>query len=165
MKIGVHTNIADTASIKNSDSEIGSYCDIMHGSLISPKLMMGDFCLIDRYCVIAGSNYTFTMEDFSGLAAGVQIWCQSNDYVNALISHNAEIVGDIYMEKYTGIGANSVVMPNNRILEGTVIGANSFVPENFRFEPWSVYAGNPIRKIKNRNKNSVLEQAEGIKTK
>jgi acetyltransferase-like isoleucine patch superfamily enzyme len=50
-------------------------------------------------------------------------------------------------------------MPANQIPEGTVIGALSFVPAGFAFEPWSVYAGVPIRFVRPRNKQSVLAQA------
>ena len=104
------------------------------------------------------------MEDFSGLGGGVRIWLQSNDYANSLISTKAQITGDVTMKKYSGIGCNSVIMPNNIIPEGSVIGANSFVPPNFPFEEWSVYVGNPIRKIKDRNKESVMaEVAEFLK--
>lgn len=53
------------------------------------------------------------------------------------------------MEKYMGIGTNSVAMPNNHIPEGANIGASSFVPSNYQFESWTVYAGRPIRPIKN----------------
>lgn len=102
----------------------------------------------------------FKMGSYSSLAAGVRIWLSSNDYVNELITHSVpdvkEIQGNVTMEKYTGIGTNSVVMPNNHIPEGVSIGALSFVPSNYKFEPWTVYAGRPIRPIKKRNKENVL---------
>jgi acetyltransferase-like isoleucine patch superfamily enzyme len=68
-----------------------------------------------------------------------------------------EIEGNVTLEKYTGIGTNSVIMPNNHIPEGVCIGALSFVPSNFKFEPWTVYAGTPIRAVKKRNKENVLK--------
>ena len=55
-------------------------------------------------------------------------------------------------------------MPNNIIPEGTAIGAASFVPEDYPFEPWSVYAGTPIRLVNRRNRGRVLEQVERLKT-
>ena len=59
--------------------------------------------------------------------------------------------------KYTGVGTNSVIMPGNDIPEGVSIGALSFVPSNYKFEPWTVYAGRPIRPIKKRNKENVIK--------
>lgn len=47
-------------------------------------------------------------------------------------------------------------MPGNHIPEGVSIGALSFVPSGYKFEPWTVYAGRPIRPIKKRNKENVL---------
>ena len=67
------------------------------------------------------------------------------------------------MGDMTAIGANSVVLPGNDIPEGTVIGAMSLVPAGFRFEPWSVYAGVPIRRLRGRNREAVSQQAGRLK--
>ena len=161
MNVGQHTHIADTVIFKHKDTmKVGDYCNILDYTMISPTLDLGDFCLIDRFVLVAGSKYHFTMEDFSGIGGGAKIWLQSNDYVHSLISTKAQITGDVVLQKYSGIGSNSVVMPNNIILEGSIIGANSFVPPNFEFEPWSVYAGNPIRKVKKRDQASVMREVE-----
>ena len=97
----------------------------------------------------------------SALAAGVKVWLSSNDYVNELVTHSIpevkEIQGNVRLGKYTGVGTNSVIMPGNDIPEGVSIGALSFVPSNYKFEPWTVYAGRPIRPIKKRNKENVIK--------
>ena len=69
------------------------------------------------------------------------------------------------MEQLTGVGSNSVIMPDNYIPEGVVIGALSFVPSQFKFEPWSVYAGTPVRRIKARDREGVLGQLEKLEAK
>lgn len=101
------------------------------------------------------------MGDCSSLAAGVKVWLSSNDYVNELVTHSIpevkEIQGNVRLGKYTGVGTNSVIMPGNDIPEGVSIGALSFVPSNYKFEPWTVYAGRPIRPIKKRNKENVIK--------
>ena len=51
-------------------------------------------------------------------------------------------------------------MPSNDIPEGTTIGALSFVPTAFAFEPWTVYAGIPIRRISARDRDAVLRQRD-----
>ena len=58
--------------------------------------------------------------------------------------------GPVVMEKYTQIGASCVVMPNLTIQEGSVVGAMSFV--NKTLEPWGIYAGIPVYKLKDRSK-------------
>ena len=66
------------------------------------------------------------------------------------------------IDNCTAVGSNSVVMPNNHIPEGTVIGAMSFVPAAFPFEPWSVYAGSPVRLVGRRNRE-VMTQAKVLR--
>ncbi len=144
VKVGDNVRIADFCRI-SSACNIGSDCEIAFGTYISG----GD------------GKYTFTMGNCSSLAAGVKIWLSSNDYVNELVTHSVpyvkEIQGNVTLGKYTGVGTNSVIMPNNNIPEGVTIGALSFVPPNYKFEPWTVYAGCPIRPIKKRNKANVLK--------
>ena len=123
-------------------------------------------------CTIAGGpEHAFTLGDFSSLASGVRVYCSSNDYVNGLVmiapdslrEPLAEISGDVMIGDYSGIGANSVIMPDNQIPIGTVVGALSFVPSRFPFEPWSVYAGTPIRLVKSRDQQSVLAEVERVR--
>jgi acetyltransferase-like isoleucine patch superfamily enzyme len=82
------------------------------------------------------------------------------------VAHNVpyvkEIEGNVELGRYTGVGTNSVIMPDNHIPEGVVIGALSFVPSQFKFEPWSVYAGRPIRLIKRRNKENILKTLQKL---
>lgn len=118
-----------------------------------------------------GPECYFELGEFSSLSAGVRVWCGSDDFVNDLVTISPPgcvdfkrnfIKGDVILGKYTAVGSNSVVLPNNRIPEGTTIGALSFVPTNFQFEPWTVYAGAPIRKVAERNKAQVLEQIQSL---
>ncbi|MDR2407380.1 MAG: acyltransferase, partial [Bacteroidales bacterium] len=59
--------------------------------------------------------------------------------------------GQIYICKFAQIGANSIVFPNLTISEGATVGALSLV--NKSLEKWSVYAGTPAIKIKNRSRH------------
>jgi len=156
--------ISEHALIKQPDDfEIGENSSVAEFTTISSKTKIGNNCCIDRNITIAGSKYNFSIGDFSAIAAGARIWLQSNNYVTDMISHGSSIEGDVTMAEFTGIGSNTVVMPNNHIPTGTVIGAMSFVPPNFKFKEWTVYAGTPIREIKSRDKEQVLAQYEKIK--
>lgn len=100
----------------------------------------------------------------------MRIWCASHDFIEDMVAllppgvtvAQRLIVGDVRMGRLTAVGANSVVMPDNDIPEGVSIGALSFVPPRYGFEPWTVYAGVPIRRIAKRNKNEVLKQLEAL---
>jgi len=48
------------------------------------------------------------------------------------------------------IGSGSIILGKCTINQGTTIGALSFVKKDLR--SWSVYAGNPLKFIKKRNK-------------
>jgi len=124
-------------------------------------------------CSVAGGrDRLFVLGDFCSLSSGVKIWCTSDDFANDLVTIVPDgvgtlkerlISGDVIFENYTAAGSNAVVMPSNRIPEGTVIGALSFVPADFRFEPWSVYAGIPIRRVGERNGDAVRAQAARLR--
>ena len=60
------------------------------------------------------------------------------------------------MQKHVIVGTNSVVMPGVTLKEGTAIGAMSLVLNDT--ESWSIYVGNPVKKIKNRSKNILRLQ-------
>lgn len=134
---------------------------------VSTRLRIGRFTHVASGCSIAGGAARLCeIGDFCSLSSGVKVWCASDDFVNDLVcspmgSHVKEhlIEGDVVIGRCCAVGANSVIMPRNRIPEGVSIGALSFVPTDFAFEPYWVYAGVPIRKIKPRNRKAVERQA------
>jgi acetyltransferase-like isoleucine patch superfamily enzyme len=75
------------------------------------------------------------------------------------------ISGDVILEDCTAVGANAVVMPRNHVPEGTVIGALTYVPPDFPFEPWSVYAGIPARRVGPRDRDRVRRQVDMIRAR
>jgi acetyltransferase-like isoleucine patch superfamily enzyme len=148
------------------DSIVDDYC------YFSTKVRIGRCTHIASGCSIAGGiDMQFQIGDFCSLSSGVKIWCTSDDFVNDLVTlippgvkevKTNLIRGDVAIGNYTAIGSNSVVMPKNDVPEGTVVGALSFVPVAFKFEPWSVYAGIPIRFICPRNRDSVMGQVRKL---
>lgn len=134
---------------------------------LSTRITLGRYCHVANNCSIAGgADVGFVLGDFSSLSAGVRVWCASNDFVLGMVAlipnefggDEHTLKGDVVFGRLTGVGSNSVVMPDNRIPEGVAIGALSFVPPAFAFEPWTVYAGVPIRPIGPRDRSSVLRQ-------
>ena len=143
--------------------EIGEHSIVDDYCYFSTRVRIGDWTHIATGCSVAGGRErTFAIGDFSSLSAGVRVWCTSNDFVHdaIMIGAAAGITGDVTLGDHTGVGANSVVMPRNTIPEGVAIGALSFVPSDFAFEPWTVYAGIPVAPVKPRDRDSVLRQVE-----
>ncbi len=58
--------------------------------------------------------------------------------------------GRILIKKYSQIGSGTTIMQNLTIEEGVAVGAMSFV--NKSLDEWTIYAGIPVRKIKERNR-------------
>jgi acetyltransferase-like isoleucine patch superfamily enzyme len=148
------------------DSIIDDYC------YISARLRLGRCTHVASGCSIAGgARYQCTIGNYSSLSSGVKIWCASDDFVNDVITiippdvENPKenfITGDVTLGDYTAVGSNSVIMPYNTIPEGSVIGALSFAPTNYPFKAWAVYAGTPVRYLRPRNRDSVLEQVRRL---
>lgn len=153
---------------------IDKYSIIDDFCYISSKCTIGKFFHIASNCVIAGGGESnFIAGDFGGLSAGTKCFCWSDDFVNDMgnvlpnfmsnIKNNV-LKGDIYLEDFVTIGANSVILPNNHIPEGTCLGALSIVPYGFKFEKWSIYVmkNGKLTKIKERNKDNILKQRDEI---
>jgi acetyltransferase-like isoleucine patch superfamily enzyme len=148
------------------DSIVDDYC------YFSTKVRIGRCTHIASGCSIAGGDeMQFQIGDFCSLSSGVKVWCTSDDFVNDLVTvipsgveqvKTHLIRGDVILDDYTAVGSNSVIMPNNHVPEGTVVGALSFVPFAFAFRPWSVYAGIPLRYLRPRNQESVMEQVRKL---
>lgn len=155
--------------------EVGEDSIIDDFSYFSTKVRVGRCSHIASCCTVAGGvDRLFTLGDFSSVSAGVRIWCASDDYrrdLVALIPAGVEdpkehlIVGDVTLGDYTAVGSNSTIMPGNTIPEGTVIGAQSYVPVRFAFEPWTVYAGVPIQRVGDRDREAVLRQASELRAR
>jgi acetyltransferase-like isoleucine patch superfamily enzyme len=148
------------------DSIVDDFC------YFSTRVRIGRASHVASGCSVAGGpDHDFVLGDYSSLSSGVKIWCTSDDFVNDIVTiipaaagsvKTHLIEGDVVIGDFTAIGSNSVVMPDNRIPEGTVIGALSFVPARYRFESWSVYAGSPIRLVGRRNRENVMAQVRQL---
>ena len=153
--------------------EIGEYSIVDDFSYFSTRVRIGLCSHVASGCSIAGgSDRQFILGDFCSLSSGVKIWCTSDDFANDIVTIVPEaagaikghvVSGDVIFGNCTAAGSNTVVMPDNHVPEGTVFGALSFVPARFAFEPWAVYAGTPIRRVGDRNRDAVRAQADELR--
>lgn len=154
---------------------VGDHSIVDDFCYFSTKVRIGRFSHVANGCSVGGgAGHTFTLGDYSSLSAGVKVWCASDDFARSLVFvpppgledvKEFLISGDVSLDRCTAVGANSVIMPLNAIPEGTVIGALSFVPTNFSFEPWSVYAGAPIRYVRPRDRAAVIRQVDRLEAR
>ena len=135
-------------------------------SIISCKgiIEIFNFVHISAHCFISSATQ-IKIHNYSAISVGTKIFGACDDFsgdflVNPTIPKkflNVKI-GDVIIKEHVVIGSNSVIMPDIIINQGVAIGACSFVNKNCN--PWKIYAGSPIRFIKNRNNNCLNLQKE-----
>jgi acetyltransferase-like isoleucine patch superfamily enzyme len=157
--LGRNVKISDKASIYNADQiAIGDNSRIDDFCVISGNIKIGRNVHIAPYCLVAGGEQGITFEDFSGLAYQVQVFTQSDDYSGLTMTnptipteYKKEAKKSVLIGRHSIVGAGSIIMPGVTLKEGTSVGAMSLVRKST--EPWSIYLGNPAKKIKDRKKD------------
>ncbi len=103
-----------------SDSTLGPYVRVYN---------QGDINISDRVII----------SQFSYLCAS------THDYNEP---HHSLILAPIKIESNVWVCAEAFVGPGAQLSEGTVVGARAVISK--KTAPWSIYAGNPAKKIKDR---------------
>jgi galactoside O-acetyltransferase len=168
--LGKNVKISDKASICNPESvEIGDYSRIDDFCVISGNVSIGRNVHIAVFCNVAGGEKGIKIEDFAGLAYGCHIFTQSDDYSGRTLTnptvpdkYKTETKKSIIIKKHSIIGTNSLVFPGVTLAEGTAIGACSVVRKST--EEWSIYIGNPAKRVKSRYKDLLNLEEEYLKS-
>lgn len=168
--LGMNSIIGKTVRIRYPElCDIGNDCIIDDFTYLSTKLKLNSFCHIGASVTIGGgSQYLCSLGNFSGISSGCRLYCGNVDWESEITSiipkkfRLSSKSGDIIMEDFTGVGVNSGILPNVKFSEGSTVGALSLVPQGTVLEPWTMYAGIPVKPIKRRNEKSVRRQAEKI---
>jgi acetyltransferase-like isoleucine patch superfamily enzyme len=165
-RLGENVRIHDRASIYGTENiAIGNNVRIDDFTIIiaTGRLEIGDYVSIPNFCFL-GSAHGVVMEDFVTLAPGVKVFTSSDDYSGVRMTGplvpkevSGGAAGKVHLGKYVLIGAGTVIMPGVRMGEGCAVGALSYVTKDL--EPWGVYAGIPVRRLRDRKKDMMaLEQ-------
>ncbi|MDN6319348.1 MAG: acyltransferase [Marinobacter sp.] len=158
-KLGRGVKISDKASVYNSElMEIGDFSRIDDFCVLSGNIVLGKYCHVAPMCLIAGGAPGVVIGDFGGLAYGVKVFAQSDDYsgetmIGPLIppQYKREQFAAVLLERQVIVGTNAVIFPGVKIAEGCAIGATALVSKST--EPWGIYVGNPAKRVKARKKN------------
>lgn len=129
---------------------------------------IGNHIHIAAHSSISGGGYC-VMEDFSGIAAGARLITGSAN-VGGFNMTSPTLPGEfqdversyIHMAKHSAIFTNAVVYPGVTIGEGAIVAVGSVVKDNL--EPWTIYAGNPAKKVAKRPKRNILNQEDLLYT-
>lgn len=170
--IGLNVRISDKASIYGAEHieigdnvrvddfcvlsagkqgiKIGSHIHIaVHSSIIGQgEVIISDFANISSRVSIYSSN-----DDYSGLSMTSPVI--DNKYTN--VKHDKVFIG-----KHVIVGSGSVVLPGSTINHGAAIGALSMVKAEL--DEFTIYAGCPLRKIKERKRDILDLEIEFLKS-
>jgi len=168
--VGVNVKIAKNCLIKGiplisigNNVIIDSFCSIIVSN--NGYLKIGSYVHIGSFCHLLASE-GIELKEFSGLSQGVKVYSKTDDYsgrslTNPTVPNKYKSIkkGEVILDEHVIIGAGSVILPNVKIGEGTSVGALSVVSKNL--SPWTIYTGNPLKKLTTRSKG-LLEKKEEL---
>jgi acetyltransferase-like isoleucine patch superfamily enzyme len=156
--LGNNVKISDKASIYSPGKiSIGDNSRIDDFCVLSEEITIGRNVHIAVFCNVAGGSQGVTFDDFSGLAYGVNVFSQSDDYsgrtlTNPTVPEEFKDIGrgPVLLGRHVIIGAGSIVFPGVTVADGCAVGAMSLV--NRSTQEWGIYSGIPAKRIKDRSR-------------
>lgn len=157
-RCGTDVKISAKASIYHADRiEIGDHVRIDDFCILSGTVSIGRNVHVAVFCHVAGGRAGIVLDDFSGLAAGCHVFTETDDYTGQAMTNPTVPEAftrltrqPVVLGRHAIIGIQSAVFPGVTVAEGTSVGAMSLVTRST--EPWSIYAGIPARKIRDRSR-------------
>jgi putative colanic acid biosynthesis acetyltransferase WcaF len=110
------------------------------------NLKMGSNATLGPCCNIYNQGL-ITIESDVIISQGAYLCASTHDYNNPI---HPLLLKPITIKRHSWICADAFIGPGVTVGEGGVIGARGVLSKDT--EPWSVYAGNPAVKIKNRRR-------------
>lgn len=164
--LGHGVQIARTARLyEPAYLEIGDFSCIDDFCVVSGAIHIGAHVHLAHGCRVVGGREGIRFEDFSGLAFGVTVFAQSDDYTGLHLTNPTVPMkyrkiqrGAVKLERHVIVGTHSVIFPGVVLAEGSSVGACSMLLKST--EPWGIYVGVPARKVRERARDLLtLEQA------
>lgn len=158
-----------TRFTRSDQVTLGNHVAIDWGFYCTTALTIGDYVHISPHvAVIGGGHGSLTIGHFCFVSVGAKIVCASEQFwgeglIGPVIpeAYKDVILNEpVVMENFSGVCANSVVMPGVRMAQGSILGANSLLKHNT--EPWTIYAGSPARPIKTRRSDKMKQYAKEL---
>lgn len=161
-KIGKNVSISRKASLYGVELiSIGDNVRIDDFCIISGHVEMGNNIHIAAFSALYGGTEGIFISDFANISSRVSIYSVSDDYsgesmTNPIVPNEFKKVvsAPVHIGKHVIVGSTSVILPGVTLAEGGAFGSFSFV--NKSTDKWSIYAGIPCKRIKDRHQN-VLE--------
>ena len=159
--IGENVFISRKSSIYGAHNiEIGNNVRIDDFCILSGRIRLSNFIHIAAYSALYGGDKGIFICDYANISSRVAIYSICDDYsgktmTNPMIPDEYKDVESamVRIDKHVIIGSTSVVLPGVHLAEGSAFGAFSLI--NHDSDPFSVNAGIPFQKIKERLKGMI----------
>jgi len=163
VRIAKNNTIIGVENIIIGDNvRIDGYCAII--AVGDGWLNIGSYIHIGGWCYLSAGD-GIMMEDFSGLSQGVRIYSRTDDYSGKYLTnptvpqrYTGIIRGTVVLGRHVIIGSGAVILPKVTIGNGSSVGALSLVSKDL--DPWGVYVGCPVKRLKGRSKRLLELEAE-----
>ncbi len=149
---------------------LGDYVRIDDFSFLNGEIHFGSYIHVSPFCLLVAGKNRIALEDFSGLSAKVSVYGTSDDYSGASLTnpmipdlYKTLIQGDVTIRRHAIIGASSIILPGVVVGEGCAVGALSLVNRNL--EPWGIYTGIPVKRVKERKKDLLEREKQFLEEK
>jgi galactoside O-acetyltransferase len=167
-QVGSNVSISRKCSIYGAGSiRIGSNVRIDDFCILSGVITIGSNIHIAAYTALYGGG-KIALHDFCNLSSRVSIYSVSDDYsgetmTNPMIPERFKHIerAPVTLGRHVIVGSGSIVLPGVTIGEGGAVGALSLVTKDL--DPWGIYAGIPVRKIKDRKRTLLELEAEFLR--
>ncbi len=166
---GQNVIIGQTVRIRHPDKvSIGNNVIIDDFCYISGEVDIGDHVHIGNSCTLSASQRTITLKPFSATAPGVKIFAGSSNYlecgldiptVPSTFQYNI-ISEDVFLERFSLLGANCVVLPGVKIPEGCAFSANIIVKKTMDLRAWHLFLDNTGKALKRTGVDKLLFETE-----
>lgn len=171
-RLGRHVQIHSRASIYRPENIlVGDHVRIDDFAVIiaTGPLAIGNYVSIHNFCYLGGT-YGIVLNDFVTLAPGAMIFTSSDDYSGHDLtgpvvprSLSGGDKGEVVLKSHVIVGARSIILPGCTLGEGVSIGALSLVKTHLK--GWGIYAGIPVKRIKDRSKRVLILEKRMRKTR
>lgn len=163
--VGKEVLLSRKASIYSPETiSIGNNVRIDDFCILSGNIVLGDNIHISAYCALYGSK-GIELEGDCGMSPRSIIFSATDDFSGDYLIGPVypEILtnvtgGKVVMERFTQLGANTIVFPNITIRKGAVTGTMTLVNKNL--DEWTINTGIPVNKSWPR-KRALLEKING----
>jgi acetyltransferase-like isoleucine patch superfamily enzyme len=157
---GKNVLISRKASIFGANLiNIGDNVRIDDFCILSGRITIGSYVHISAYTALYGKS-GIDIADFVTISGRVLVYSENDDYsgefmTNPMLPHEYTNVqgARVVFEKHSIVASGCIVLPGVILGEGSCAGAMSLVKNNL--EPWTIYAGVPAKRKKDRSKNII----------